>query len=105
MGRPVVHFEIGCRDAKKTQEFYTKMFDWRIESMGPAAMIAPEGAGVGGHISALGHEPHKYTIFYVDVEDVAAFKERYACDRFAQRFISRVSRLPSIMYPLLRHSQ
>jgi predicted enzyme related to lactoylglutathione lyase len=76
MGRPVVHFEIGCRDSNKTQEFYAKMFDWKIESMGPAAMIAPEGAGVGGHISALGHEPHKYTIFYVDVEDVAAYLKK-----------------------------
>ena len=44
--------------------------------MGPAAMIAPEGAGVGGHISVLGHEPHKYTIFYVDVEDVAAYLKK-----------------------------
>jgi len=72
MGRPVVHFEIGCRDSAKTQEFYTKMFDWKIQPFGPAAMIAPEDGGVGGHISALGHEPHHYTIFYVDVEDVAA---------------------------------
>lgn len=23
-----------------------------------------------GHVTALGHEPHHYTIFYVDVEDV-----------------------------------
>jgi len=73
MGRPVVHFEIGCRDSAKTQEFYTKLFDWKISAMGPAAMIAPEGSGVGGHISALGHEPHNYTIFYVDVDDVPAY--------------------------------
>jgi uncharacterized protein len=72
MGRPVVHFEIGCRDSKKTHEFYTKMFDWKIEAMGPAGMIAPVTPGIGGHITALGHEPHRYTIFYVDVEDVAA---------------------------------
>lgn len=72
MGRPVVHFEIGCRDSAKTQEFYRKLFDWKIEPMGPAAMIAAEPAGVPGHITALGHEPHHYTIFYVDVEDVAA---------------------------------
>ena len=47
MGRPVVHFEIGCRDAKKTQEFYTKMFGWNITEAGPAAMIArtrPDGS-------------------------------------------------------------
>jgi predicted enzyme related to lactoylglutathione lyase len=34
MGRPVVHFEIGCRDSKKTQEFYTKMFGWDITEPG-----------------------------------------------------------------------
>jgi len=72
MGRPVVHFEIGCRDTQKTQEFYAKLFEWKIEAAGPAAMIAPSSPGIGGHITALGHEPHRYTIFYVDVEDVAA---------------------------------
>jgi predicted enzyme related to lactoylglutathione lyase len=35
-------------------------------------MIAPEPSGIGGHMSTLGHEPHHYTIFYVDVADVAA---------------------------------
>ena len=29
-------------------------------------------AGITGHISALGHEPFQYTIFYVEVPDVAA---------------------------------
>jgi uncharacterized protein len=72
MGRPVVHFEIGCRDIKKTQDFYSSMFDWKISPMGPAAMIGAEAAGIAGHISALGQEPHNYTIFYVDVDDVAA---------------------------------
>jgi uncharacterized protein len=72
MGRPVVHFEIGCRDSAKTQQFYKSMFDWSITPAGPAAMIAPDTNGIGGHITALGHEPHHYTIFYVDVDDVAA---------------------------------
>ena len=76
MGRPVVHFEIGCRDSQKTQEFYGNMFGWKISPMGPAAMVAPEAPGIGGHISALGHEPHHYTIFYVDVEDVPATLKR-----------------------------
>jgi len=72
MGRPVIHFEIGCRDSQKTQDFYTKLFDWKMTVAGPAAMIAPEGHGIPGHITALGHEPQVYTIFYVDVDDVAA---------------------------------
>lgn len=76
MGRPVVHFEIGCRDTAKTKEFYSKLFEWKIDAMGPAAMIAPEAPGIGGHISALGHEPHHYTIFYVDVDDVAGYLKK-----------------------------
>ncbi len=72
MGNPVVHFEIGCRNPRTTQEFYPQMFDWKIQSMGPAAMIASEPTGIAGHITALGYEPHNYTIFHVDVEDVPA---------------------------------
>lgn len=71
MPHPVVPFEIGCRDAAKTQEFYKKLFDWKISEMGPAAMIAAEAGGIGGHISSLGHEPEHYTIFYVQVDNVA----------------------------------
>ena len=76
MGRPVVHFEIGCQDSAKTQDFYRAMFDWKIEQQGPAAMIAAETGGIPGHITSLGHEPHHYTTFYVDVEDVAAALEK-----------------------------
>jgi predicted enzyme related to lactoylglutathione lyase len=72
MGRAVIHFEIGCRDSAETQKFYRDMFDWNITQAGPAAMISPDAPGIGGHITQLGHEPHHYTIFYVDVEDVAA---------------------------------
>jgi predicted enzyme related to lactoylglutathione lyase len=76
MAHPVVHFEIGCRDSAKTQDFYKKLFDWKIEAMGPAAMIAADAGGITGHITALGHEPQHYTIFYVGVDDVAAYLEK-----------------------------
>jgi predicted enzyme related to lactoylglutathione lyase len=36
MGKPVVHFEIGCRDQGRTAEFYGKLFDWKMSPMGPA---------------------------------------------------------------------
>jgi uncharacterized protein len=73
MGRPVVHFEIGCRDAKRTEEFYKQLFDWNTTEMGPATMIdTAAGSGIQGHITALGHEPQHYTMFYVGVEDVQA---------------------------------
>jgi predicted enzyme related to lactoylglutathione lyase len=69
MANPVVHFEIGCRDTARTSDLYQQLFDWKIES--PANMIG--GAGITGHLTALGHEPHNYTIFYVEVDDVAAY--------------------------------
>jgi uncharacterized protein len=72
MPHPVVHFEIGCKDSEKTQQFYSSLFGWKIQQAGPAAMI-DAGGGPTGHITALGHEPERYTMFYVEVEDVQAY--------------------------------
>ena len=70
MPNPVVHFEIGCRDISRTRQLYTDLFDWTIDGDSPGAMIRE--AGISGHLTALGHEPFHYTIFYVEVADVAA---------------------------------
>lgn len=63
---PVVHFEIGCRDLAATKDFYQKLFGWPINEQFEIAE-----AGLSGHLVSLGHEPQHYTIFYVQVEDVA----------------------------------
>jgi predicted enzyme related to lactoylglutathione lyase len=47
------------------------MFAWTIGS-DPHGSFFKTGGDIGGHINALGHEPHNYTIFYVMVDDVAA---------------------------------
>ena len=75
MANPVVHFEIGCKDSKGTQEFYSKLFQWKIAEAGPAAMI-DAGNGPTGHITTLGHEPFRYTIFYVDVDHVQDYIDK-----------------------------
>jgi uncharacterized protein len=75
LGHPVVHFEIGCRDSAKAQDFYAKLFGWKITQAGPAAMIDTGGL-LTGHFTTLGHEPHHYTIFYVDVEDVQKYLDQ-----------------------------
>ena len=76
MGKPVVHFEIGCRDSAKTQTFYSKLFDWDITQAGPAAVINTGGEGINGHITALGHEPHNYVTVYVQVDDLQAYLDK-----------------------------
>jgi predicted enzyme related to lactoylglutathione lyase len=68
MPNPVVHFEIGCRDREKTTAFYQQLFDWQM-TPGPMSTDIHTGPGepVTGHIVSLGHEPHNYTNFYVQV--------------------------------------
>ena len=77
MGNPVVHFEIGGRDSSKSKEFYATLFGWSIEEMGPAMMVSTGAdSGIGGHLSALGHEPHNYVTIYAQVDDIPATLEK-----------------------------
>jgi predicted enzyme related to lactoylglutathione lyase len=52
MGKPVVHFEIGCRDSERTRAFYRQLFDWETDPYGPAShtfrwFSDPDGNTVG----------------------------------------------------------
>jgi predicted enzyme related to lactoylglutathione lyase len=73
MGRPIVYVEVGCPDREANAAFYAAMFDW---SMTPGqhstAFATDAGRGIDGHVVALGHEPQRYTMFYVAVEDLEA---------------------------------
>jgi predicted enzyme related to lactoylglutathione lyase len=69
-----MHFEIGCPDSTQAAEFYSSLFGWTTSPMGPAVMIQTGATeGIQGHFTALGHEPHHYTIFYVTVDDVDTY--------------------------------
>jgi len=79
MSNPVVHFEIGCRDLERSGQFYSALFGWQAAPMGPAAMINTGATeGIQGHMTALGHEPFNYTIFYVNVDDIEAYLAKAA---------------------------
>jgi uncharacterized protein len=74
MGRPVVHFEIGCRDKAKSGDYYSKLFGWTVDGSAPMSSDIDTGGakGIPGHFTSLGHEPEHFVTFYVDVEDVQA---------------------------------
>jgi uncharacterized protein len=74
MGHPVVHFEIGCKDRAKTEQFFGDLFGWKIG--GAPVIDTGSPNGIPGHIVSLGHEPHHYTMFYVEVEDVQAYLDK-----------------------------
>lgn len=71
MAHPVVHFEIGCKDRGKTSNFYQQVFGWVVDD-GPMGTIdTGSETGILGHIASLGHEPHQFTHFYIETEDIA----------------------------------
>ena len=74
MARPVIHFEIGAKDATKLNEFYRQMFDWSIDTSMPAyGLIAATGdGGIGGGILQTQPDMPPYLTFYVAVDDLAA---------------------------------
>jgi predicted enzyme related to lactoylglutathione lyase len=72
MAHPVVHFEIGCNDKEKTSAFYQQVFGWKIDAGPMGAIDTGAAEGIAGHIAALGHEPHQFTHFYIQTDDVAA---------------------------------
>jgi hypothetical protein len=78
MGYPVVHFEVIGKDAKKLQDFYSKVFEWEINADNPMNYGTVEryergdGTGIGGGVGTgpEGYEGH--VTFYVEVPDVEA---------------------------------
>lgn len=77
MGRPVVHFEIGCQDKARAVGFYAELFGWQTQPAGPATLIdTGNETGINGHFTALGHEPSHYVLVYIEVEDLPPYLEQ-----------------------------
>ena len=80
MGQSVVHFEIIGRDGKKLQDYYSELFEWRIDADNPMNYgmvdreqnVNSDGVGIGGGVGVgpEGYEGH--VTFYVEVPDVEA---------------------------------
>ena len=71
MKNRIVRFEIGCDDLAKTRAVYEQLFDWNVTDAGPGLAVDTGELPAGG-INALGHEPRRYTMFYVEVSDIGA---------------------------------
>jgi uncharacterized protein len=74
MAHQIVHFEIAGKDAKKTQQFYSQLFDWQLDTqmMGEEyGMVQGGEGGIGGGIMAS-PTGQPYVTVYVSVDDLAA---------------------------------
>ena len=78
MGRPVIHWEIGAKDAARMREFYAALFDWEIDASHPleyGTVRTGGGCGIdGGIMNAKGEET--YLTIYVQVTDLQITLDR-----------------------------
>lgn len=77
MKNPVVHFEIRSQDPAALREFYSSLFDWRID-VGEAndyglvtTKAKDDSIGIDGGITGTDGDPNMVT-FYAQVYDIDA---------------------------------
>ncbi|HZJ54396.1 MAG TPA: VOC family protein [Myxococcaceae bacterium] len=77
MANPFVHVELQTTDLKKARDFYSRLFDWKLEDtpmpgFGTYTMIGVgEGTG-GGMMAAQSPGAPSHWLAYVDVSDLAS---------------------------------
>lgn len=78
MGAPITHVEINTKDSKKLQDFYSKLFDWHMDTnnpMGYAMIDTHAGKGIGAGIGQS-QDGRDQVTFYVDVTDLKTTLEK-----------------------------
>lgn len=76
MANPFVHVELNTTDVSKAKDFYSKLFNWKLEDipMGPATYtMIGVGEGTGGGITQqMAPGAPSAWLAYVTVDDIAA---------------------------------
>ena len=79
MKNPVVHFEVVAKDGEAAQEFYSKLFDWELNTDNPmnyGIVATPESGGIGGGIGAAAEGMSGHVTFYVQVDDPQSYLDK-----------------------------
>ena len=83
MPNPFVHVELNTTDVDKAKDFYSKLFDWKLEdmTMGPSGTytVIQVGDGTGGGIlkNPMPGVP-SFWLAYVLVDDIGAATKKAA---------------------------
>jgi len=79
MGKPVVHWEFWSKDPSKVSDFYSKVFDWKIQPI-PGMdyhFVDTQGGGINGGIMKPQDGPWPGNMaFYIDVDDLGSYRKR-----------------------------
>lgn len=78
MANPFVHIELQTKDMTKAKDFYSRLFDWKLEDLptpngGPPYTMINVGEGTGGSMFANADpKVPSHWLAYVGVDDIAA---------------------------------
>jgi uncharacterized protein len=79
MPNPVVHFEVAGKDGKRSMDFYSQLFDWKLQiepKMNYGMVSQQDGAGIGGGVYQTMDGMHPHITFYVQVDDLQKYLDR-----------------------------
>lgn len=97
MGQPVVHFEVYGKDEKKLQEFYSKLFDWKVDANNPLnyGLVDTGGErGINGGIAKAQPGTPGVTI-YIEVDDLQAYLDRAVS--MGSKVLVPVTEIPAVV--------
>jgi hypothetical protein len=99
MGAPVVHWEINARDARRLQQFYASLFDWKVDTDNPlryGMVLTNAGTGINGGIGQNDpFTPAPGVTFYVQVRDPEAALDRAVS--LGAKVITPVTEVPGMV--------
>ncbi|HWR76368.1 MAG TPA: VOC family protein [Thiobacillus sp.] len=78
MANPFVHIELQTKDMTQAKDFYSRLFDWKLEDLptpngGPPYTMINVGEGTGGGMFANADpKVPSHWLAYVGVDDIAA---------------------------------
>jgi predicted enzyme related to lactoylglutathione lyase len=79
MGRPVMQWQIVARDPARAADFYTKLFDWEVDTnnaLNYRRIDTSSGRGINGGIWPAPPEGHGMVQLFVEVDDLAVYVAR-----------------------------
>ena len=73
MGSPVVQWQILAKEPAKVEEFYTRLFDWKVNANNPLQyrrLDTGSAHGIGGGIWPAPEAGHSMVQLFIQVSDV-----------------------------------